>query len=96
MSEIDLAVAPLPTLCEPCGKNLLQLAKKPSKQTQILTYCPHLETLVHARLGKIDGHLAIVHWIIEGPVTKPEAERIIEALFDEEDLTLEPGPEKVH
>ena len=96
MSTIDLAVVPLPNLCDACGQNLLQLARKPSKQTQILMYCPHQETLAHARLGVIDDHPAIVHWIIEGPLTKPEANKIIHELFDEDDLTLEPGPERVH
>jgi len=95
---IRLHIIPKPELCEPCNEGLMQLAEKPSDQTEILTWCPHNFVLATVRLAEHENCPAIISWAIQGPISERQAMEIIRQLAEiaGEPLTLEPGSSLVN
>ena len=69
----DFFVVPLPEVCRKCGNEFLDHAEEHTDMNQIMRYCEHTGTLVHASLGKHEGKRGVMRWTLLGPMTEAEA-----------------------
>jgi len=50
--KTDFFCALLPEICQSCGNEFLDHAKKHTDMNEIMRYCEHTGTLLHASLGE--------------------------------------------
>ena len=73
MKKPDFFAVLLPEVCKKCGNEFLDHAEEHTGMGQIMRYCEHTGTLVHASMGEHEGKRGIVRWALSGPMSEAEA-----------------------
>ena len=56
----DFFVFALPEICKKCGNEFLEHVKEHTDMKQVMRYCEHTATLVHASLGQHEGKRGVM------------------------------------